>query len=275
MKVKGENLLITATWFSLVCFSKGKSWKVHHSEWCTPESQPSPGTLFEQGFTWEEGEKKGKGMWCFPLLPVPLILSPANLETSVSVVSRGPFTSTATSLRGKECWLPTSSFSLIGRSHVWHEVFAAPALGRSSLTLQYLWWHRHLQLPWRSNSMVVFFSRGTHTDLVIETFTVTCLIIFCTEILSHNVACFSSSKPLRLCCASKWDQRLNLSLLLMQTHNYGQSAEQEVRLPSLSSLGWHEGSSCDECAIRVSALKRTCEKHLVAALTQPSALLSS
>lgn len=225
----------------------------------TPESQPSPGTLFEQGFTWEEGEKKGKGMWCFPLLPVPLILSPANLETSVSVASRGPFTSTATSLRGKACWLPASFFSLMSWSCVWHEVDAAPARDRSSLTHQCLWWHRHLQLPWRSNSMVVVFSRGTHTDLVIETFTVTCLIIFCTEILSHNVACFSSSKPLRLCCASKWDQRLNLSLLLMQTHNYGQSAEWEVRLPSLSSLGWHEGSSCDECAIRVSALKHLWE----------------
>lgn len=275
MKVKGENLLITATWFSLVSFSKGKSWKVHHKEWCTPESQPSPGASFEQDFTWEEGEEKGKGTWCFPHLPMPLILSSANLETSVGVVSRGPFTSTATSLRGKVSWLPVSSFSLISQSRVWHKVDATPALSRFSLILQGLWWHRHLQLPWRSDSMVVFFSRGTHMDLVTETFTVTCLIIFCTEILSDNVACFSSSKPLRLCCASKWDQWLNLSLLLMQTHNYGRSAEREVRLPFLSSLGWHEGRSCDEYAIRVSALKCTCEKHLVAALTQPSSLLSS
>ena len=184
MKVKGENLLITATWFSLVSFSKGKSWKVHHREWCTPESQPSPGASFEQDFTWEEGEEKGKGTWCFPHLPMPLILSSANLETSVGVVSRGPFTSTATSLRGKVNWLPVSSVSLISQSRVWHKVDATPALSRFSLILQGLWWHRHLQLPWRSDSMVVFFSRGAHMDLVTETFTVTCLIIFCTEILS-------------------------------------------------------------------------------------------
>lgn len=43
------------------------------------------------------------------------------------------------------------------------------------------------------------FFRGTHVSGNRD-ITMTPLIIFCTEILSHNVACFSFSKPLRLLC---------------------------------------------------------------------------
>ena len=225
VKVKGENLLITDTWFSLGSFSKGKSWKVPHGEWCTAESQPSPGASFEQGFTWGEGEEEGEGVWCFPHLPVPLILSPANQETQ-SVWFPG-----VPSLPQQPLW-EGSRADCPHHLSVWSCVRWAPLQHRAGLLS-----HSSVcggtdisscpggQTPWWC-----FFPEA-RTDLAIETFTVTCLIIFCTEILSHNVACFPSSKPLRLCCASKWDQQLNLSLLLMQTHNYGQSAEREVRLP--------------------------------------------
>lgn len=246
-KTRAEKSLEHCNVISLINFSKGNSWDVHHKVWCKTEIKPSLSISFKKNFYVEKVGEESEGLCViFSNLHMPWILILTNLESSTSEISRIHFTfhnTTSFSWKGR-CVSPcVIQFDPICPTcgMRWHYSSTGLVLFCNLMSFYSVKWN--LQ-TYGSTDNTNFLGGLAGLCSFFRNFyafrngniTIMSLIIFYTEILYHAVEHFSFPKTLRFHWASKRDQCYDLSLLVIKTRNYKGLTKEGVCLSFLSYL---------------------------------------